>query len=218
MLYKKMVEMRETLIAQANIVERMIEKSMKGLERNDEKLLTDVIANDEKEVNELEIRIDEQCMNIIALHQPEAKDLRMTMMVSKMTSDLERIADCAVNIAESARKIVGLPLLKPYEELPKMTTETIVMVKQSIAAFIDENVIIAKEVCMSDGRVDEYRDRMWTKLASAMCEDPANVERALHLLRIANNLEKIADISTNIAEETIYIAKGIVIKHHKDSI
>ncbi len=218
MLREKIAELRKTLMVQANIAETMIEKSMRGLERSDAGLLDSVIANDEKHVNELEIRIDEQCMNIIALYQPEARDLRMTMMIAKMTSDLERIADCAVNIAESARAVINRPLPATYEDLPLLAARTAAMVKNVINAFMDEDIEAAKDVCRSDSTVDECRDRIWRELSAAMCADPSSVEQELHILRIANNLEKIADISTNIAEETVYVASGVVIKHHKDSI
>jgi phosphate transport system protein len=218
MLEEKMVALRETLIIQANLVEKMLDKCIKGIVRNESALLDEVIASDEKSVNQLEIDIDGLCMNIFALFHPEAKDLRATMMISKMTSDLERMADCAVNISESARFLTDKPLIKPYRDLPKMAEETIAMVRQSIASFIDEDIETAKKVCENDSKIDDLRDKIWQDLAEYMCADSSTIERALHLLRIANNLEKIADISTNIAEETIYIARGIVIKHHKDSI
>lgn len=218
MIREKLVELRETLIMQANLVETMLNKCMHGLERGDARLLDEVTAKDEHEVNTIENRIDELCMSMLALFHPEAKDLRTVMMISKMTSDLERMGDCAVNISESARLLIGRPVIAPFADLPEMVRATVAMVGQSIASFIDEDVDAAKHVCENDEKVDSLRDKIWKELSSGICAEPGIIDRAFHVFRIANNLEKIADISTNIAEETIFIAKGIVIKHHKESV
>jgi phosphate transport system protein len=216
MLTEKMTEVRETLIRQANIVEKMLAFCRRGLLENSRDPLEEVVGVDEEEVNALEIRIDGLCLTILALYHPEAKDLRVTVMMSKMTADLERMADCAVNIAESALFLVGHPPLGNVAELLAMAEETARMVKDGIQSFIEEQADLAKDVCRRDSGIDRRRDRLWEELAGAMAADPHTIERALHLLRIANNLEKIADVTTNIAEETVFIASGFVIKHHLD--
>jgi phosphate transport system protein len=216
MLMDKIVELRETMITQANAVEEMLGKCMRGLEENDRDALKETIEVNEQSVNLMEIQIDELCMDILALYHPEAKDLRFTVMMSKMTSDLERMGDCAVNIAESALFLITRPELPFRAELRAMAEETIRMVKDSIVSFIKENTALAKNVCRRDEAVDTLRDKIWKGLSSITGTDPANIEAALHILRIANNFEKIADISTNIAEETVFIAAGSVIKHHQD--
>ena len=218
MLREKMVELKETLISQANIVEKMIEKSMKCLISKDKEVLNEIMEVEENVVNTLENKIDQICTNLIALYHPEAKDLRIIMMIAKMTSDLERMADCAVNIAESVMYLMDKPLVKPYIDLPRMSDETIRMVKDSISSFINEEANLAKSVCERDNIVDDLGDQILRELITFMISDPTTIERALHLLRISSNLEKIADSSTNISEESIYVAKGKIIKHHKDSL
>ena len=218
MLRQKIVELKESLISQANTVEKMIEKSIKGLIDKNGDLLKEVLEVDEKLVNTLELKIDETCTNLIALYHPEAKDLRTVLMISKMTIDLERIGDCAVNISESGLYLIDKPQVKPYIDLPRMADEAIKMVKDSITSFINENVELAKNVCERDNIVDDLRDQILRELITYMFSDPSTIERALQLLRIANNLEKVGDLSTNISEETIYMAKGKVIKHYQEQV
>jgi len=216
MLKDKIIKLREILVAQANIVEKMLSKSIRGVLENDRQVLEEIISSDEKAVNQMEIEIDELCLNILALFHPEAKDLRMTMMMSRMTSDLERLGDCVVNIAESGLLIINSPLTYSYDDLNNMADETIKMVRDGIRSFINEQAELAKEVCLRDEVVDRLRDKIWKELVTLMSCDSRIIEKALHLLRIANNLEKIADLSTNIAEETVFITEGLSMKHHTE--
>jgi phosphate transport system protein len=218
MLLEKINQLKSKLLTEASIVENMIEKSMRGLLEKDKKLLEEVIRKDENEVNEMEILIDEVCTNIIALHQPEAKDLRTVLMILKMNNDLERMGDLAVNISESAEILVELPLVKPLNDLTKMSNETITMVKNSITSFLNEDINLAKGVCRQDNIVDSLRDKILKELLLLMGKenDPKKIEGAFHLIRIAQNFERIADQSTNICEESVYIASGKIMKHHKD--
>ncbi len=215
MLKDRIVELKKIVINQATLVEQMIDKSIKGLIENNEHILKEIIEFDEKMVNDNELVIDEKCLNILALFHPEAKDLRTIMMISKMNIDMERMGDSAVNIAESALYLISKPQVKPYIDLPKMAKEVMKMVNDSINSFINENEILALDVCNRDSIVDNYRDQILRELITYMFSDPSTIERSLHLIRISNNLERIADLSTNISEETIYITKGKVIKHHK---
>lgn len=218
MLTTKILELKKMVISQATTVESMINKSIKGLIDRDENLLKEVIEIDEKSVNQMEIQIDEKCVSTLALFQPEAKDLRTIMMISKMNIDLERMGDSVVNIAESALYLITKPQIKPYNDIPKMTTEALKMLKDSIDAFINENEELSLLVCERDIVVDAYRDQILRELVTYMYDDPRTIERGLHILRIANNLERIADLSTNIAEETVYIKKGKIIKHHYEEV
>jgi phosphate transport system protein len=216
MLKDKMKELRETLITQANTVEIMLHASLRGIAEDDAVALKEIVSVREPEVNRLEIEIDELCINILALFHPEAKDLRSVMMMSKMTSDLERMGDCAVNIAESALHLVNHPLLAFRSELTTMAEETARMVKDGIQAFIEENAELARDVCRRDASVDALRDKIWKELSCLAEADQPTIEAGLHVLRVANNFEKIADVSTNIAEETVFVAAGSVIKHHRE--
>lgn len=216
MLLEKINKLKSKLLTEASIVENMIEKSMRGLLERDKKLLEEVIENDEKEVNEMEILIDEVCTNIIALHQPEAKYLRTVLMALKMNNDFERMGDLAVNISQSAEILIELPLVNPLNDLTKMSNETISMVKNSITSFLNEDIDLSKSVCKQDNIVDSLRDKILKELLLLMGKerDPKKIEGAFHLIRIAQNLERIADQSTNICEESVYIASGKVMKHH----
>ncbi|HOV15640.1 MAG TPA: PhoU domain-containing protein [Spirochaetota bacterium] len=168
MIQQKMVELKKLIITQSSIVEKMIEKAMKGLINKDENLLKEVIDEDEALVNKNDILIDEKCVNILALFQPEAKDLRMTMMISKMGVDLERIGDSAVNIAESALYLISKPQIKPYMDLPRMADETIKMLNDSINSFVNESEGLAATICKRDGIIDELRDQIIRELITYM--------------------------------------------------
>ncbi len=218
MLLDKINQLKSKLLTEASIVENMIEKSMKGLLGKNKDLLKEVIEKEENDVNEMEIIIDEFCTNIIALHQPEAKDLRTVLMILKMNNDLERMGDSAVNISESAENLIDLPLVKPLTDLTKMSNETIKMVKNSITSFLNEDINLAKSVCKQDNIVDSLRDKILKELLILMGKenDPKKIEGAFELIRIAQNLERIADLSTNLCEESVYIAIGKVMKHHKN--
>lgn len=218
MLLEKINQLKSKLLTEASIVENMIEKSIRGLLEKDKKLLEEVIKKDEKEVNETEIIIDEVCTNIIALHQPEAKDLRTVLMILKMNNDFERMGDSAVNISESAEILIELPLVKPLNDLSKMSNETISMVRNSVTSFLNEDINLAKGVCIQDNIVDSLRNKILKELLLLMGKEnnPKKIEGAFQLIRIAQNLERIADLSTNICEDSVYIAIGKVMKHHKN--
>ncbi len=216
MIIEKLIYLKQLLVQQANLVEKMINKSMKGLSESNIKLLEEIITTDEKKVNRFELQITELCTNIIALYHPEAKDLRFVLMCMSMTTDLERIGDCIVNVAESSIFLVERPPIKPYETIYQIFAVTISMVKDSINSFINESPELAKSVCERDSIVDDLRDQNTKTLIEYMFNDSSSIERGLNMIRIANNLEKTADISTSIAEETVYIAMGQVIKHKSD--
>ena len=136
-------------------------------------------------------------------------------MILKMNNDLERIGDLAVNIAESSLFLMGKPPVKPLIDLPRMAEEVMLMLRNSILAFINEDTELAIEVCKHDDMVDALRDQIYRELITYMMSDPSTIERALHLMRISRNLERIADLATNICEDAIYTAEGKVIKHHR---
>ncbi len=213
MFYDRLNKLKEKIVEQGNLVEKMIEKSIRGLLNKDKKLLLEVIEVDEPRTNDVEIEIDEMCINLIARFQPEAKDLRTIMMILKMNNDLERIGDMAVNISESALFLIERPQVKPLIDLPKMAQETIQMLKDSIDSFIREDSKLAQNVCERDDIVDAYRDQILRELITYMISDPTTIERAIHIERISRNLERIADLATNIGEDVVYIVEGKIIKH-----
>jgi phosphate transport system protein len=213
MLEEKIEELRKALIGFAILVQKMIESSIQGLLKINREMLIEVIGKNEKKANETEILIDELCILIIAQFGPKAKDLRAVLMSLKINNDLERIADHAVNTAESALFLIGHPLVKPLLDIPRMAEVSSNMLKDSITAFIDGDSAQAVNVCARDQVVDDLASQILRELITYMIADPSTIERSLHLLKIARNLERTADLSTNIAEDVIYMIEGRVIKH-----
>jgi phosphate transport system protein len=214
MFEEKIANLKRQLVEYASIVESMVEKAVRGLLEKQADLLQEVIDEDEQRVNELEIEVDELCTALIAQYEPRAKDLRAILMMMKMSNDLERMGDHAVNIAQSSLFLIERPLVKPYIDIPRMGEVTIGMLKDSIVAFIKEDADLAKAVCERDEVVDGLRDQLFRELVTYMVSDSKTIERSLHLTRVSGNLERIADLSTNICEEVIFLVKGEVIKHH----
>ncbi|PKN78207.1 MAG: phosphate transport system regulatory protein PhoU [Candidatus Cloacimonetes bacterium HGW-Cloacimonetes-1] len=217
MLASKILELKKLLMAEASLVEKMVAMAFQGLYTDQNSSFEDVMIF-EKRVNQLEVEIENYCTTMIALYQPEAKDLRIILMIYKINNDLERLGDQAVNIAESAQKLALNPILSQLPELVEMKDKTLSMLKCSIDAFTNEDTISARQVCNDDNVVDDYNRFITEHLISLMKDNSSMVEHYLHLLRISKNLERIADLSTNIAESTVYLAQGTVIKHHADEV
>ncbi|HEY4716409.1 MAG TPA: phosphate signaling complex protein PhoU [bacterium] len=215
MLQNKITDLKRRLVEYATLIESMIEKSIKGLLKKEKAVLAEVIEKDEASANAIEIEIDDLCATMIAKFEPKAVDLRTILMVMKMNNDIERMGDHAVNIAESALFLIERPSVKPLIDTPRMAEETVNMLKNSINAFINEDSKLAKSVCKSDDIIDGLRAQILRELLTFMSTDPSTIERSFHLIRISQNLERIADLSTNICEDIIYMVDGRVIKHHK---
>ncbi len=213
MLDKKINELKEQLIWGATLAEKMIEESVDGIVKKNKKLLNGVIKKHEPIINETEIQIEQDCINLIALYQPEAKDLRTILMIMKINNDIERIGDLAVNIAESGLYLITKPDIKPLIDIPRMKEEAAKMLKDSIWAFINENETTSVDVIKRDNIVDNLQEQIIRELITFMAEEPHTIKRALHLIRVAHNLERVADLATNFCEDTIYIIKGKVVKH-----
>ena len=176
----------------------------------------EIIDSDEPRANTTEIELEAECTSLIARHQPMAKDLRTILMVMGITNDLERIADHSVNIAEAVGDHINGTSLRPDDAVLKMFEETILMVEGAIRAFIDEDAGLGQKVCESDNTVDDLATRILEGLSARMTRTPSTVPENLALLKIAGNLERIADLSTNIGEDVIYMTEGRVIKHHQE--
>ena len=214
-LEERLIELRKTLIEFATLVEHMIESSIKGLVRREKELLDSVAQTEEPKANDLDIKIDELCASLIAQYQPMAKDLRIILMIFKMNEVLERMADHAVNISESGLYLLETLSVKPLIDIPEMAAVAAQMLQDSIAAFINEDAELATSVCARDSIIDNLRDKTYKELIDVMSADSSTIKRCLHLMRISRNLERIADLSTNMCEDIIFIVEGKVIKHHK---
>ncbi len=195
------------------LVEGAIEKAAEALLCRSSALVAEVFE-DEKIINQLEIEIDEKGHALFALAQPVASDLRLLAMILKINTDLERMGDHAVNIAQRSQAILKEPPLKIGFPLEEMTEHVKKMVRDALDCFMNENVDLARKVLLSDDRIDNDNDSLYTAMMVLMQEDPSTVSRALSLVMIGHNLERIADLANNIAEDTIYLKQGKEVRHH----
>jgi len=218
MLANEIIGLKKHLIEYAGLIEQMIDKSITGLLIKDTALLDEVTETLEPRANDFEIELEQKCTVLIAKFQPAAKDLRIIMMTSQMNNDLERVGDLAVNIAESALRLIRMPAVKPFIDLPNMAKMTIRMLKDAIDSFANENTCLAKSVCERDEDVDNLRDQIYRELITYMISNPSTIAAALEIMRISTSLERVADLSTNFCEDVIFIVEGRIIKHHKDEI
>lgn len=208
-----MEKLHKLFFEETFLTKEMIEKSIHGLVTRNHTLFDEVINEKEPLVNKIEVDVDKACIKIIALYQPAARDLREIMMIFKISDNLERMADHAVNIADSGKYLISVPEVKPLIDIPKMADETITMLTDCIQAFVNRDAELARDICRRDDRIDEYRHKILEELIQIMIKNPAIVPSALHLDRITKNLERIADLITNIAEDVVYIETGELIKH-----
>jgi phosphate transport system protein len=205
-------DLKKMLLRMAALVETAIRNSVKSLVDRDSDMARQVIGGD-KEINTYDITIDEECIRLLALKQPMGKDLRFITTAMKITTDLERIADNAVNIAERAIELNEEPLLKPYIDIPHMSRISQGMVLDTINAFVQENVSLAKDVIMRDDEVDDLNEAVSEELMAIMTRDPSTVSRVIKINFVSKYLERIADHATNIAEDVIYMVEGKIIRH-----
>jgi phosphate transport system protein len=208
--------LKERLATYGRFVQEMMEKSRQALSSHQSGILRDVIATDEPRANESEMDLEEECTSLIAQHQPMARDLRTILMILRITTDLERIADHAVNIAEAVSDHINGGFLPPDAAVLDMFDETIRMLGWSLRAFVDEDAGLGQKVCETDNLVDFAATAILERLSMSMTNEPSSIPHNLALLKIAANLERVADLSTNIGEDVVYMVEGRVIKHHRE--
>jgi phosphate transport system protein len=211
--HEQLETLKQQLIDMAMAVEEAIASAIEALIKREDRIADQVMKRDER-INRMEIDIDEICLRLLALQQPMAIDLRFVTSAMKLNNDLERIGDHAVNIAQLAKALNHRDPLKPFINIPRMAEIAQRMVKQSIDSFINADVTLAKKVCEQDDEVDLFDDQLFRELITYMFSDPKNIPRALNYVLVSKNLERIADLSTNIAEEVIFIYHAKNIKHH----
>lgn len=204
--------LRAGLLKMGGLVERQIAEAVDALVNRNSEHAREVIARDE-EVNRMDNEVDEQCIRLLALHQPTASDLRFITTGLKITTDLERIGDNAVNICERTLELNEVPQLKPYIDLPRMAEIAQSMVRDSIDAFMRDDTDLADQVIARDDEVDLLNYQVYRELLSYMAEDPHTIGSATRLLFISKYLERIADHATNIAEMVTFMVKGKMIRH-----
>jgi phosphate transport system protein len=201
------------ILQMAALTERALEKSVQALLRRDIQTAQEVIDGD-REINLLEVEIDRHCLRLLALDQPMARDLRFIVGSMRICTDLERIADQAVNVAQRAQFLSNRPPLPPNPYMERLSETAIDMYKTVIGAFINENSDQATEVCQMDDTADEYNVKVLKSQLDYMVREVPAVERSVQTIIAARCLERIADGATNIAESVIFINKGVNIKHH----
>jgi len=205
--------LKQKLFQMGLLVEGMIEKAFEALsERSEDRVKA--VFDDEKTINALEIEIDEKGHALFALVQPMAGDLRLLTMILKINTDLERMGDHAVNIAEKSQYLFTQPPLVLNIPLTEMAQATQKMVRDALDCFMNENVDLARKVLQSDDKIDDYNDKVYEDVASLMEKDPSAVRRGLSYMMISRNLERIADLANNVAEDTIYLKQGKEVRHH----
>jgi phosphate transport system protein len=207
----------QEILDQSSRVEEMIAKSCQALVERRPDTAQEVIAN-EVEINAREVKIEEECLKILALHQPVAVDLRRTATVLKINTELERIADLAVNIAERTISLADHPEFEIPPKLERMFVRASDMVHEALDAFVDQNVEAAREVCRRDDEVDDYNRRVIEDLLETMRSRSDLVEAALHFFSVCRHVERIGDCATNIAEDVIYLVEGEIARHHFDNL
>jgi phosphate transport system protein len=209
---EELQRLKEKLLKMGSLVEDAIKSSIQALVERDNALAAKIIEND-RLVNTLDVEIDEDSIRLVALRQPMASDLRFITTAMKITTDLERMGDLAVNIAERALELNEEPVLKPYIDIPRMREIAQGMTRDALDAFVRKDKKLATDVILRDDEVDNLKRDVLQELAMFMVQDPSTVTRAMKISFVAQYLERIADHATNIAEMVIYLIEGKIIRH-----
>lgn len=214
----ELADLKGDILEMGDLVEEAIINSVEALKQLNEFKAEKVIADD-KNIDEYELKIDEECLDLLALRQPMAVDLRFITMTMKISTDLERMADLAVDISQRVLELKGKPLLKPLVDIPKLTLIAQNMTRDAIGSFIRKDAALAKKVILCDQQADQLRDLVQQELLSNyIAKDKLTIPRAIPLLLIARHLERICDHATNIAEDVIYMVEAKVVKHHLEEL
>ena len=208
-------ELKTRLLLMGGRAETVVHKAIDSLKRRDDALAEEVLQDDHQ-IDALELEIDERCVRLLALRQPVGQDLRFITSALKIVNDLERVGDHAVNIAQSALKLNKEPELKPLVDIPRMASIATRMLTEALDAFVRNDAAAARRILVEDDEVDHLKRQMFRELLSYMLEKPATISRALELILISRNLERVADLATNVAEEVVFIAEARVVKHHME--
>jgi phosphate transport system protein len=204
--------LQERLLEMAHLVEGLIHRAAAAVLERDPSVADEIMKADDR-VDALEMEIDERVIELLALQQPMASDLRRIVTANKISNDLERMGDHAVNMAKAARRLADTPPLPEIRELAEMAEISQGMVSDALAAYVSRAAGTARLVCLTDDKVDDLRRSMFRILVTHMLEDPKRIGGALELLLVSQNLERIADLATNIAEDVVFLVEGRTIKH-----
>lgn len=210
---EELEHLKERLLVMAGAAEEQVRAAVQSLVDRDHGLAERVLVGDDP-INRLHLEIDERCFQLLALQQPVATDLRVVVSGVKINSDLERIADFAVNIAEATLGYLEHPVLKPLIDIPRMADIAQGMLRDSLNAYVRQDLALAQDVLDRDDSLDQLKDQVFRELLSFIISDPGVTEQSLSLILISRHLERIGDHATNIAEEAIFIVSGRDVRHH----
>ena len=209
---QELQDLKEKILRMGSLVEEQVQGAMRALIERDSDLARKIIAND-RQVNTFDVEVDEDCLRLLALQQPAARDLRFITTAMKISTELERISDLAENICERAIELNEEPQLKPYIDIPRMANWSLRMVEEALDAFVNQDAELARKVCNDDDFVDDLTHQLFRELLSFMLENPQTITRAIRISFIAKYLERIADHATNVAELVVYMVEGKIIRH-----
>ncbi len=212
--HQELKDLQTSILRLGGMVERNIHDAIEALKSRDVGLADKVIKAD-REVDELEVEVEETCIRLIALYQPVAKDLRIITTGISITHELERIGDLAVNISERTKELCEEPILKPLLDIPRMAEHAEQMLRRSLDSYVKEDVALALDVCASDDLLDDLNDQVFRELITYMIEDPKTVSSATRLILIGRYLERFGDHATNIGEMVVFMVEGRNIRHAK---
>ena len=214
----ELADLKGNILQMGDLVEEAIIDSVEALKKLDKGKAEKVITDD-KFIDESELKIDEECLDLLALRQPMAVDLRFITMAMKISTDLERMADLAVDISQRVLELADKPLLKPLVDIPKLTLLAQKMTRDAIGSFIKKDVDLAKQVILCDKEADDLRNLVQQELLNDyISKNKETIPRAIPLLLVARHLERICDHATNIAEDVIYMVEARVVKHHIEKL
>ena len=209
---EQLAGLRELVLRMGGLVEQMTRRVVQALVERNIDLLAEVRSM-ETVVNQIHIEIDEACIELIALRQPAAVDLRFIAAAMKINTDMERIGDQAINITERAESLLAVPTLKPLIDIPRMADSAQEMLKASLDAFVNGDDDLAYATILRDDQVDQLKDQVFRELLTFMMADPTTIPRAMDLILVSRHLERIGDHATNICEDVIFMVKGKDVRH-----
>ena len=212
---QELEKLKSKLLEMSALVESAIYRSVQGVVEKSEDLAQQVLRN-EARINQLEIEIDDLAISLLALQAPLAADLRLVTAAIKINNDLERMGDLSVSIAQSALALVREPIIRPLIDIPHIAGLAQGMVRKALDAFVNRDADMARSVLASDDAVDNMRTASFHELVSFMEKNPLQIPQALYLLSVIRNLERIGDHATNIAEDVLFLVKGIDVRHHNE--
>jgi len=209
---EELADLKVKILRMGSLVEGQIRQALEALIDRDDDLAKQVIDND-RQVNTMDVEVDEACLELLALQQPAARDLRFITTAMKISTELERMSDLAENICERAIELHEEPQLKPYIDIPLMADRAIKMVGEALDAFVRGDSVLARRVLDEDDYIDELNEQIFRELLSFMMENPKTISRAIRLSFISKYIERIADHATNVAELVVYMVEGKIIRH-----